>query len=270
MVFFWLGWSLSASAVVVADDCVASSIGAVRPVLGTSEVPVDARPLVILEAIGCDDATVEAVLSADGLVGFEGEVAGPQSSLIVPLPLDQDLEVDTEYLLRAELIGGVDALEEVSFSTGSERVVALREPEIVLGGYASASEQTDGDWVHQGSWIVDAPETPDGLSWGKLLRTEDGAELVRFLPEHSEEAEGVFVPLTFTGPLESSLCVVAVAVDAAGGVTEASAEHCVEFEEFGAGGSCGCSGGEDLASVWLLVPLLWRRRRGEEWGAASS
>jgi hypothetical protein len=259
-------WSVLVASVLagpVSGSCLESSISELRPFHGASGVPVDALPLVVLGSIGCDDATVEVVLSADGVSVFDGQVAGPESDRMVQLLLDAELAPDTEHVLRAQVVGGVDDLDEVSFTTGSGRVAELVPPEILLAGYSSTSEQSDGTWLHQTSWIIDAAETADGLSWGRVLRSDDGSEVVGFTPERTDGQDGVFVPLTFSGELETSLCVVAVSVDAAGRETAASGEHCVDFEQFDTGsGGCSLRRGSSTDATWLLLPLVgWRRLR---------
>ncbi|GEM_PF-2740443 len=267
-------WTLLAPVLAGAGDVnhAVSRLTELRPFDGATGVPIDANPLLVVENTADEEARVRIVLylaSTQAVVALEDLDAWGHSG-ITPWELTDERMPDTEYRVLAEQENGLEDSLYQAFTTGSERVAPLRPPEIVVGGYASANEQADGSWIHQASWVVDAEETADGLSWARILRSDDGSEVVRFLPERSEDQDGTFVGVSWTGELETALCVVAVSVDAAGNETEASAEHCVDIEQFAlsATSSCGCSRVDTSTAALVLLPLWgWRRRtRPTSWG----
>ncbi len=238
--------------------CMEASLVMVLPEDGQEDVPLDARFIALLEDNGCGGGGVLEwfLTEGDDLDPSQmGSAMSSHATLRASLEPDEDLAPETSYSLvvrdmlgnelSTEFLSGVDLAPEVSGPPS---------------GTVSSATFEELDRSGEGTWTAVVDVDFEGFSSGlSVVRVHDVSSPsaviaeVLAIPEGSQELE-----LAWFGAEADEVCVYFVQEDEAGRGSERSEEVCTEEVE--RIGGCSTLGAAGLATWWLALVPLWRRR----------
>jgi len=239
----------------------APTVTTLRPANGDTEIPLDARLLGVLDQSGdgCDDASVEFVLSLDG---EELQAAGGKTQPaagVVELEPDEAFEPERTYDLWLEdFFTGLEF--DISFTSGTELAAVYDQPPVVTIDELVFvdGERGSDEFLWTAVLTVDHEPSDRDLS---LIHLSGGESLVDTLGAVFANSDGVrTVELPFwTAEVDGEVCFRAIQEVEAGRGGDASDAVCETLPEVSL--SCSSTGSGSSAVALLLLPLLFSRRR---------
>lgn len=235
-------------------------VSATLPAPGAEFVPLDLRPLVLLDgtACGADWGFLAELLDDSGAVvaseqqDYSGSEAAPLLSLA--LEPEQDLAPNSVYTLRVTPSSGFGNGAELPFTTGEGYVEPLSGAAPALTLTSATRQKLDDSWLISATGVVQAEVDYSGYS--SVFVFDDAGALVDLsLPDASGLAS---VSTFYVAPeAERELCLRAAVADGAGIFGATSEPACIHADRR----MCSASPGASASGLVLLLGALVTRRR---------